>query len=167
MPANAEEAKECAWQVCLHENKLSELNINITAGLKSSVDITNLSMVISGFLSIIFPFFYISSFFFFLYFSLSCVSQSPCVHDEDSGLCLVGLPALQALLYHCQFFESVGQMVKSCYMGRHAFTLSPPPPPVNVTQGMASTRPEHCQLLVAVWLGGIHMLTHIINTVLN
>uniref|UniRef100_A0A673ISU8 Rotatin N-terminal domain-containing protein n=1 Tax=Sinocyclocheilus rhinocerous TaxID=307959 RepID=A0A673ISU8_9TELE len=78
--------------------------------------------------------------------------QSPCVHDEDSGLCLVGLPALQALLYHCQFFESVGQMVKSCYMGRHAFTLSPPPPPANVTQGTASTRPEHCQLLVDCFL---------------
>uniref|UniRef100_A0A9J7ZU83 Rotatin n=1 Tax=Cyprinus carpio carpio TaxID=630221 RepID=A0A9J7ZU83_CYPCA len=77
-----------------------------------------------------------------------CAWQSPCVHDEDSGLCLVGLPALQALLYHCQFFESVGQMVKSCYMGRHAFTLSPPPPPANVTQGMVSTRPEHCQLLM-------------------
>lgn len=60
--------------------------------------------------------------------------QSPCVHDEDSGLCLVGLPALQALLYHCQFFESVGQMVKSCYTGRHAFTLGPPPPSANVTQ---------------------------------
>lgn len=145
MPANAEEAKECAWQVCLHENKLSELNINITAGLKSSVDITNLSMVISGFLSIKFP-----PFLTFYLMSLSCVSQSPCVHDEDSGLCLVGLPALQALLYHCQFFESVGQMVKSCYMGRHAFTLSPPPPPANVTQGTASTRPEHCQLLVDV-----------------
>uniref|UniRef100_A0A672T113 Rotatin n=1 Tax=Sinocyclocheilus grahami TaxID=75366 RepID=A0A672T113_SINGR len=79
-----------------------------------------------------------------------CAWQSPCVHDEDSGLCLVGLPALQALLYHCQFFESVGQMVKSCYMGRHAFTLSPPPPPANVTQGTASTRPEHCQPLVDV-----------------
>ncbi|KAI7792817.1 putative rotatin, partial [Triplophysa rosa] len=60
--------------------------------------------------------------------------QSPCVHDEDSGLCLVGLPALQALLYHCQFFESVGQMVKSCYTGRHAFTLGSPPPPANVMQ---------------------------------
>ncbi|XP_051970542.1 rotatin isoform X1 [Xyrauchen texanus] len=60
--------------------------------------------------------------------------QSPCVHDEDSGLCLVGLPALQALLYHCQFFESIAQMVKCCYTGRQAFTLSPPPPPDNVTQ---------------------------------
>uniref|UniRef100_A0A672T4D7 Rotatin n=1 Tax=Sinocyclocheilus grahami TaxID=75366 RepID=A0A672T4D7_SINGR len=79
-----------------------------------------------------------------------CAWQSPCVHDEDSGLCLVGLPALQALLYHCQFFESVGQMVKSCYMGRHAFTLSPPPPPANVTQGTASTRPEHCQPLFSL-----------------
>ncbi|KTF81075.1 hypothetical protein cypCar_00032108 [Cyprinus carpio] len=63
-----------------------------------------------------------------------CAWQSPCVHDEDSGLCLVRLPALQALLYHCQFFESVGQMVKSFYTGRHAFTLSPPPLPANVTQ---------------------------------
>lgn len=149
MPANAEEAKECAWQVCLHENKLSELNINNIAPLKSSVDITDLSMVISGFFRIIVPVFFLSLFFIF-YSTLSCVSQSPCVHDEDSGLCLVGLPALQALLYHCQFFESVGQMVKSCYTGRHAFTLSPPPPPANVTQGTESTRPEHCQLLVDV-----------------
>nr|XP_055038257.1 rotatin isoform X4 [Misgurnus anguillicaudatus] len=65
-----------------------------------------------------------------------CAWQSPCVHDEDSGLCLVGLPALQALLYHCQFFETVGQMVKNCYTGRHAFTLGPPPLPVNVTHEM-------------------------------
>ncbi len=63
MPANAEEAKECAWQVCLHENKRSELNINNIAALKSSVDITDLSMVISGFLRIIFPVFFISFFF--------------------------------------------------------------------------------------------------------
>lgn len=76
MPANAEEAKECAWQVCLHENKLSEVNINITAGLKSSVDITNLSMVISGFLSNIFTFFfYISSFFFLVFFSFLCLPE--------------------------------------------------------------------------------------------
>uniref|UniRef100_A0A3Q2CYB9 Rotatin n=1 Tax=Cyprinodon variegatus TaxID=28743 RepID=A0A3Q2CYB9_CYPVA len=33
--------------------------------------------------------------------------QQPCVHDEVSGVSLVGLPALQALLYHCQFFHNV------------------------------------------------------------
>lgn len=96
----------------------------------------------------------------------SPVSQSPCVHDEDSGLCLVGLPALQALLYHCQFFESVGQMVKSCYTGRHAFTLGSPPPPANVTQGTVPTRPERCLLLVVIWLAGLHMLLHIISALL-
>ncbi|MBN3295227.1 RTTN protein, partial [Amia calva] len=37
--------------------------------------------------------------------------QSPCVHDEDSGLSLVGLPALQALIYHCQFFDHTNQMI--------------------------------------------------------
>lgn len=157
MPANAEEAKECAWQVCLHENKLSELNINNIAPLKSSVDITDLSMVISGFLSIIFPV--------FLFYSFLCLPEPLCAwwgFRPVSGRA----PALQALLYHCQFFESVGQMVKSCYTGRHAFTLSPPPPPANVTQGTASTCPEHCQLLVDVILCGIHKLTDIINTVL-
>ncbi|XP_035382254.1 rotatin isoform X1 [Electrophorus electricus] len=52
--------------------------------------------------------------------------QSPCVHDETSGLSLVGLPALQALLCHCHFFEHVDQMVRSCYRGQHAFSLCPP-----------------------------------------
>lgn len=80
MPANAEEAKECAWQVCLHENKLSELNINNTAGLKSSVDITNLSMVISGFL--VSSVLYFLSFFFivfpFLFFHFLCLPEPLC-----------------------------------------------------------------------------------------
>ncbi len=74
MPANAEEAKECAWQVCLHENKLSELNINNIAALKSSVDITDLSMVISGFLSIIFPVFS----FYLLFYSFLCLPEPLC-----------------------------------------------------------------------------------------
>ncbi|XP_041100372.1 rotatin isoform X3 [Polyodon spathula] len=52
--------------------------------------------------------------------------QSPCVHDEDSGLSLVGLPALQALLYHCQFFEHASQIVKTCFLGRHSFDLNYP-----------------------------------------
>ncbi|XP_039610285.1 rotatin [Polypterus senegalus] len=52
------------------------------------------------------------------------VWQSPCVHDEESGLSLVGLPALQALLCHCQFFEHASQAIKNCYIGRHSFDLT-------------------------------------------
>ncbi|XP_068419530.1 rotatin isoform X1 [Eschrichtius robustus] len=47
--------------------------------------------------------------------------QGPCVHDEDSGLSLIGKPALQALLYHCHFYEHLNQMVKHCYLGRYMF----------------------------------------------
>ncbi|XP_010853349.1 PREDICTED: rotatin isoform X4 [Bison bison bison] len=50
--------------------------------------------------------------------------QGPCVHDEDSGLSLIGKPALQALLYHCHFYEHLSQMVKHCYLGRYAFDFS-------------------------------------------
>lgn len=50
--------------------------------------------------------------------------QGPCVHDEDSGLSLIGKPALQALLYHCHFYEHLNQMVKHCYLGRYAFDFS-------------------------------------------
>ncbi|XP_053343881.1 rotatin [Clarias gariepinus] len=53
-----------------------------------------------------------------------CFWQSPCVHDEGSGVSLVGLPALQALLYHCHFFDHVTQMVRSCYSSR--YTPTPP-----------------------------------------
>ncbi|KAM5219585.1 rotatin isoform 2-T2 [Hipposideros larvatus] len=49
--------------------------------------------------------------------------QGPCVHDEDSGLSLVGKPALQALLYHCRFYEQLSQMVNHCYLGRYTFDL--------------------------------------------
>ncbi|KAM6167804.1 rotatin isoform 2-T2 [Erethizon dorsatum] len=49
--------------------------------------------------------------------------QGPCVHDEDSGLSLTGKPALQALLYHCHFYEHLSQMVKHCYLGRYMFDL--------------------------------------------
>ncbi|XP_064189190.1 rotatin isoform X2 [Anguilla rostrata] len=58
-----------------------------------------------------------------------CAWQGPCVHDESSGLSLVGLPALQALLYHCQFFEHIGQAVRSCYQGRYTFDLTFPRAP--------------------------------------
>ncbi|XP_063087539.1 rotatin isoform X2 [Cavia porcellus] len=49
--------------------------------------------------------------------------QGPCVHDEDSGLSLTGQPALQALLYHCHFYEHLNQMVKHCYLGQYMFDL--------------------------------------------
>ncbi|XP_042154909.1 rotatin isoform X1 [Oncorhynchus tshawytscha] len=51
--------------------------------------------------------------------------QSPCVHDESSGVCLVGLQALQALLYHCQFFQHTALMATACYRGRYTFDLQP------------------------------------------
>uniref|UniRef100_A0A5F9CC21 Rotatin n=1 Tax=Oryctolagus cuniculus TaxID=9986 RepID=A0A5F9CC21_RABIT len=47
--------------------------------------------------------------------------QGPSVHDEDSGLSLTGKPALQALLYHCHFYEHVNQMIKHCYLGQYVF----------------------------------------------
>uniref|UniRef100_A0A2K6FX39 Rotatin n=1 Tax=Propithecus coquereli TaxID=379532 RepID=A0A2K6FX39_PROCO len=50
--------------------------------------------------------------------------QGPCVHDEDSGLSLVGKPALQALLYHCRFYEHLNQMIKRCYLGLYMFGLN-------------------------------------------
>ncbi|PWA18063.1 hypothetical protein CCH79_00004247 [Gambusia affinis] len=53
--------------------------------------------------------------------------QQPCVHDEVSGVSLVGLPALQALLYHCQYFQSVALSASTCYRGRYTFDLLPRP----------------------------------------
>ncbi|XP_042366374.1 rotatin [Plectropomus leopardus] len=52
--------------------------------------------------------------------------QHPCVHDEVSGVSLVGLPALQALLYHCQYFQHVAISASKCYQGRYTFHLQPP-----------------------------------------
>ncbi|NWV05447.1 RTTN protein, partial [Ptilonorhynchus violaceus] len=53
-----------------------------------------------------------------------CIWQGPCVHDEESGLFQTGIPALRALLYHCQFYEHVNQMVKHCYLGCYMFDLN-------------------------------------------
>ncbi|NXE98487.1 RTTN protein, partial [Menura novaehollandiae] len=53
-----------------------------------------------------------------------CIWQGPCVHDEESGLSQRGIPALKALLYHCQFYEHVNQMVKHCYLGCYMFDLN-------------------------------------------
>lgn len=60
--------------------------------------------------------------------SLPLFLQGPCVHDEDSGLSLIGKPALQALLCHCHFYEHLHQMVKQCYLGRVMFDLNCPAP---------------------------------------
>ncbi|XP_029698407.1 rotatin isoform X3 [Takifugu rubripes] len=49
--------------------------------------------------------------------------QQPCVHDEVSGVSLVGLPALQAMLYHCQYFQHVAVSASNCYQGRYTFPL--------------------------------------------
>ncbi|XP_032078942.1 rotatin isoform X1 [Thamnophis elegans] len=49
--------------------------------------------------------------------------QGPCVHDEATGLSLSGKPALQALLYHCHFYEHLNEMVKLCYLGRYTFDV--------------------------------------------
>ncbi|XP_039982476.1 rotatin isoform X2 [Xiphias gladius] len=51
--------------------------------------------------------------------------QHPCVHDEVSGVSLVGLPALQALLYHCQYFQHLALSASICYRGRYTFHLQP------------------------------------------
>ncbi|XP_028424991.1 rotatin isoform X1 [Perca flavescens] len=51
--------------------------------------------------------------------------QHPCVHDEVSGVSLVGLPALQALLYHCQYFQHVALSATKCYRGRYTFHPQP------------------------------------------
>ncbi|XP_010154513.1 PREDICTED: rotatin-like, partial [Eurypyga helias] len=53
-----------------------------------------------------------------------CIWQGPCVHDEESGLSQTGKPALKALLYHCQFYEHVNQMVEHCYLGCYLFDLN-------------------------------------------
>lgn len=55
----------------------------------------------------------------------SLLFQHPCVHDEESGVSLVGLPALQALLYHCQYFQHVALSASNCYQGRYTFHLQP------------------------------------------
>ncbi|XP_029446758.1 rotatin isoform X2 [Rhinatrema bivittatum] len=52
------------------------------------------------------------------------VWQGPCVHDEESGVSLIGKPALQALLYHYHFYEQLNQMVNNCYLGCYNFDLN-------------------------------------------
>lgn len=53
-----------------------------------------------------------------------CSWQGPCVHDDESGLSLVGKPALQALLHHCHFYEHLNQMIKHCFLHAHTFDAS-------------------------------------------
>ncbi|CAL8311419.1 unnamed protein product [Merluccius merluccius] len=71
---------------------------------------------------------------------------NPCVHDEVSGVSLVGLPALKALLYHCQYFQHVANTAATCYRGRHAFHLEcpthgpqGPSPPGSTAGGQSDT----------------------------
>ncbi|XP_058232589.1 rotatin isoform X1 [Hemibagrus wyckioides] len=78
-----------------------------------------------------------------------CFWQSPCVHDEGSGVSLVGLPALQALLYHCHFFDHMGQMVRSCYTGRNTPTH---PWPINTSADVDDS--------VRQWRGSTSVLNH-------
>lgn len=47
-----------------------------------------------------------------------------------SGVSLVGLPALQALLYHCQYFQHVAISACNCYQGRYTFHLQAPADPI-------------------------------------
>ncbi|NXP50049.1 RTTN protein, partial [Heliornis fulica] len=54
----------------------------------------------------------------------NCIWRGPSVHDEESGISQTGKPALTALLYHCQFYEHVNQMVKHCYLGCYMFDLN-------------------------------------------
>ncbi|XP_048832883.1 rotatin isoform X2 [Brienomyrus brachyistius] len=57
----------------------------------------------------------------------------PCVHDDVSGLSLVGLPALRALLYHCHFFQHVSQAVRC--MHRYSFEVDFPAYPEGGVDG--------------------------------
>ncbi|XP_072460223.1 rotatin isoform X2 [Notamacropus eugenii] len=50
--------------------------------------------------------------------------HGPSVHDVEYGLSLIGKPALQALLYHCNFYEHMNRMVKHCYLGQCMFDLN-------------------------------------------
>ncbi|XP_072306821.1 rotatin isoform X2 [Eucyclogobius newberryi] len=72
--------------------------------------------------------------------------QHPCVHDEVSGVSLVGLPALQALLYHYQYFQHVASSAAACYRGRYTPHLQPhaviahgAEPGENTSQGQSDT----------------------------
>lgn len=89
---------------------------------------------------------------FFLLFFLN--PQHPCVHDEVTGVSLLGLPALQALLYHCRYFQHVALCASSCYQGRRVFHSQPCAdagggglfPPENTLLGRSGVKPiTRCQ----------------------
>lgn len=80
--------------------------------------------------------------------------QHPCVHDEVTGVSLLGLPALQALLYHCRYFQHVALCASSCYQGRRVFHAQPCAdagggglfPPENTLLGRSGVKPiTRCQ----------------------
>nr|XP_046227277.1 rotatin isoform X2 [Scatophagus argus] len=76
--------------------------------------------------------------------------QHPCVHDEVSGVSLVGLPALQALLYHCQYFQHVALSASSCYQGRYTFHLQPHCP--DATSGPSPQESNSLDSVNSLWL---------------
>nr|XP_033790141.1 rotatin isoform X2 [Geotrypetes seraphini] len=56
--------------------------------------------------------------------SKDCTWQGPCVHDEESGVSLIGRPALQALLHHYHFYEQLNWMVNRCYIDHYHFDVT-------------------------------------------
>lgn len=92
----------------------------------------------------------LASSFFFFFFN----PQHPCVHDEVTGVSLLGLPALQALLYHCRYFQHVALCASGCYQGRRVFHSQPCAdagggglfPPENTLLGRSRVKPiTRCQ----------------------
>ncbi|KAM4029361.1 rotatin isoform 2-T3 [Anomaloglossus baeobatrachus] len=61
--------------------------------------------------------------------------QGPSMQDEESGTCLIGKPAIKALLRDYHFYEHVGHMAKNCYLGRFTFGLDNSMEACNKTQG--------------------------------
>lgn len=67
---------------------------------------------------------------------------------------LLGLPALQALLYHCRYFQHVALCASSCYQGRRVFHSQPCAdaggggglfPPENTLLGRSGVKPLTCR----------------------
>uniref|UniRef100_A0A673AN67 Rotatin n=1 Tax=Sphaeramia orbicularis TaxID=375764 RepID=A0A673AN67_9TELE len=95
--------------------------------------------------------------------------QHPCVHDEVSGVSLVGLPALQALLYHCQYFQHVVLSASTCYRGRytfhlqsHAGTTGGPSPQESTSQGSFSKLLQSCVTVSQELIGQMDFLKQLL-----
>lgn len=81
------------------------------------------------------------------------------MHDEESGLSLIGKPALLALLCHCHFYEHLNEMVKQCYLGRYTFDLNCSLGDSLTAEKSSVTGKQHFKVCVA-WISvavlGIH-----------